>query len=219
MGEKEEGGKNVTAILQIAMHCSCEGCSERVLKCVHGLHDLILSMKIEANGTTYKVTVIGKFDPVKLRQKIEKKLKKKVTLISPKLGKEENEIDQKHICKEPSVTTAVFKLPLNCDSCNEQIYKIITLTGGCRNMKMDWEKNLVTVTGTIDVKSLAESLRYHLRKDVEILTVKDSRSGVYLPEFEYLYRISTTCRSVTTGDLYHVAEVFSDENPNACTIL
>ncbi|XP_009612982.2 heavy metal-associated isoprenylated plant protein 3-like [Nicotiana tomentosiformis] len=218
MGENEEG-KNVTAILQIAMHCSCEGCSERVLKCAHDLHDLNLSLKIETNGTAYKVTVVRNFDPVKLRQKMEKKLNKKVTLISPKPDKEENKIDQKHKCKELSVTTAVFKLPLNCDACNEQIYKIITRTGGCRKMKMDWEKNLVTVTGTIDVKSLAESLRYRLRKDVEILTVKDSRTGVYLPEFEYLYRCSTTCRSVTAGDLYHAAEVFSDENPNACTIL
>lgn len=34
----EKGGKNVTAILQIDMHCSCEGCSEKVLKCVHDLH-------------------------------------------------------------------------------------------------------------------------------------------------------------------------------------
>ncbi|XP_009757410.2 heavy metal-associated isoprenylated plant protein 3 [Nicotiana tabacum] len=188
------------------MNCSCEGCSERVLKCAHDLHDLNSSIKMEENETAYKATLVGKFDPVKLLQKIEKKLKKKVTLISPKPDKEENKIDRKHKCKEPSVTTAVFKLPLNCDACNEQIYKIITRTGGCRNMKMDWEKNLVTVTGTIDVKSLGESLRYHLRKDVEILTLKDSRSGVYLPQFEYMYRCSTMCRSVTAGDLYHAAE-------------
>lgn len=36
--EDEKGGKDVTAILQIDMHCSCEGCSERVFKCVHDLH-------------------------------------------------------------------------------------------------------------------------------------------------------------------------------------
>ncbi|KAM3325381.1 hypothetical protein P3S67_000506 [Capsicum chacoense] len=75
---------------------------------------------------------------------------------------------------------------------------------GCRNMKMDWENNLATGTcchrfddrvplyrmlehengsgkqlgTTIDMKSLAESLRYHLKTDVEILTV-NGRGVVY----------------------------------------
>ncbi|MCD9646810.1 hypothetical protein HAX54_036993 [Datura stramonium] len=176
---------------------------------------------IEENDTVYKVTMAGKFDPFKLRQKMEKKLKKTVKLISPKLDKVEIGIEQKHKCKELPQTTAVLKLPLNCDACNEKIHKIITRTRGCRNMKMNWEKNLVTVTGTIDVKSLAESLRYHLRKDVEILTEKDvGGGGVHRPDFEYVYRRSTRCRSVTGDYFYHHAtEVFSDENPNACTVL
>ncbi|XP_015058036.1 heavy metal-associated isoprenylated plant protein 3-like [Solanum pennellii] len=219
-GEDEKGGKNVTAILQIDMHCSCEGCSEKVFKCVHDLHDLNSWMKIEENGAVYKVTMTGKFDPLKLRQKMERKLKKIVKIISPKLDIEETEIQQKYKCNE---TIAVYKLPLNCDACNEKIHKIITRTRGCRNVKMHWEKNLVTVTGTIDVKSLAESLRYHLRKDVEILSVNNGGGGgggIYSPDFECVNRRSTTtCRSVTGDYLYPATEAFSDENPNACTVL
>ncbi|XP_055836051.1 heavy metal-associated isoprenylated plant protein 3-like [Solanum dulcamara] len=219
--EDEKGGKNVTAILQIDMHCSCEGCSERVLKCVHDLHDLNSSMKIEENGAVYKVTMAGKFNPSKLREKMEKKLKKTVKIISPELDKEEIEIQQMYKCKELPLPTTVLKLPLNCDACNEKIHKIITRTRGCRNMKMDWEKNLVTVTGTIDVKSLAESLRYHLRKGVEILTVNDGsvRGGIYSPDFECAYRRSTRGRSITEDYFYPATEMFSDENPNACTVL
>lgn len=88
-------------------------------------------------------------------------------------------------------------------------------------MKMDWEKNLVAVTGTIDVKSLAESLRYHLRKDVEILTVNDGsvRGGIYSSDFECAYRRSTRGRSVTGDYFYPATEMFSDENPNACSVL
>ncbi|KAJ8543901.1 hypothetical protein K7X08_025519 [Anisodus acutangulus] len=148
------------------------------------------------------------------------KIEKTVKLISPKLDKEETEIEKKHKCKEvkyeqPPLTTAVFKLTLNCDACNEKIHRIITRTRGCRNVKMD----LVTVTGTIDVKSLAESLRYYLRKDVEILTEKDGGGGgVYPPDFEYVYRRSTRCRSVSGDYFYHATEVFSDENPNAYTV-
>ncbi|KAK6776569.1 hypothetical protein RDI58_027570 [Solanum bulbocastanum] len=217
-GEDEKGGKNVTAILQIDMHCSCEGCSEKVLKCVNDLHDLNSWMKIEENGAVYKVTMAGKFDPSKLRQKMERRLKKMVKLISPKLDNEETEIQQKYNCNE---TTAVFKLPLNCDACNEKIHKIVTRTRGCRNVKMDWEKNLVTVTGTIDVKSLAESLRYHLRKDVEILMVNNGGGGggIYSPDCECVNRRSTRCRSVTGDYFYPATEAFGDENPNACTVL
>ncbi|KAK4356420.1 hypothetical protein RND71_025391 [Anisodus tanguticus] len=204
-------------------------------------------MRIEENGTVCKVTMSGKIE-------------KTVKLISPKLDKEETEIEQKHKCKEhsvttaklksvlcswrilhlahfsqmrkalyllilnllicsiseqPPLTTAVFKLTLNCDACNEKIHRIITRTRGCRNVKMD----LVTVTGTIDVKSLAESLRYYLRKDVEVLTEKDGGGGgVYPPDFEYVYRRSTRCRSVSGDYFYHATEVFSDENPNAYTV-
>ncbi|XP_047256250.1 heavy metal-associated isoprenylated plant protein 1-like [Capsicum annuum] len=183
-------------------------------------------MKIEENGAVYKVTMTGKFDPLKLQKKMEKELKKTVKLISPKLDIQESEmIEHKYKCNEVitaiyslfsgavflSLTTAVFKLALNYDECNEKIHRIITRTGGCRNMKMDWENNLVTVTGTIDVKSLAESLRYHLRKNVEILMVNDGGggSGIVYPR----------SRTVTGDHLYRATELFSDENPNACIVL
>lgn len=52
------------------------------------------SMKIEESREVYMVTMTGKFDPLKLRQKMEKKLKKTVKLISPKLDKEDTEIEQ-----------------------------------------------------------------------------------------------------------------------------
>ncbi|PHT35194.1 hypothetical protein CQW23_26994, partial [Capsicum baccatum] len=155
------------------------------------------TMKIEENGAVYKVTMTGKFDPVKLQKKMQKELKKTVKLISAKLDIEESEmIEHKYKFNE----VILFKLALNCDECNEKIHKIITRTGGCRNMKMDWENNLMTVTGTIDMKSLAESLRYHLRKNVEILTVNEGGRG---RGGGVVYRRSRT----VTGDYsYHSTE-------------
>lgn len=57
-------------------------------------------MKIEENGAVYKVTMTGKFDPSKLQQKMERKLKKIVKIISPKLDIEETEIQKKYKCNE-----------------------------------------------------------------------------------------------------------------------
>lgn len=45
-------------------------------------------MKVDYN--TNKVTVVGNVDPIKLREKIEEKTKKKVELISPSPKKDKN---------------------------------------------------------------------------------------------------------------------------------
>lgn len=45
-------------------------------------------MKVDYN--TNKVTVVGNVDPIKLREKIEQKTKKKVELISPSPKKDKN---------------------------------------------------------------------------------------------------------------------------------
>lgn len=39
-------------------------------------------------------------------------------------------------------------------------------------MKIDKQKDLVTVTGSMDVKDLAETLKKHLKKEVEIVPAK-----------------------------------------------
>ncbi|MGJ2543773.1 hypothetical protein ACR8G9_22540, partial [Salmonella enterica subsp. enterica serovar Paratyphi A] len=81
-----------------------------------------------------KLTVAGKIDPVKLRDVVEQKTKRKVQLVSPlpkkdnkekdgggegekkAEGKPEKKPDDKK-SKEPPVTTAVMKVSLHCQGC------------------------------------------------------------------------------------------------------
>ncbi|KAF8403111.1 hypothetical protein HHK36_011205 [Tetracentron sinense] len=75
-GKKEDGP--ITVVLKIDMHC--EGCAKKVKRHVYDYKG-VESVKSDSN--TNKLTVVGKVDPANLRETIEEKTKKKVELISP----------------------------------------------------------------------------------------------------------------------------------------
>lgn len=81
MGEaekkKDDGGK-VTAVYKVDMHC--EGCAKkfkRVAKNCNGVES------VKTDWENNKLTVVGKIDPSKIKDRIVDKTKKKVDLISP----------------------------------------------------------------------------------------------------------------------------------------
>ncbi|CAI9774594.1 unnamed protein product [Fraxinus pennsylvanica] len=192
--KKDNGGNdNVTAVLKADLHC--DGCASKLLKCIRSF-DGVKSLTIDESQ---KITVNGEFDPVKLREKVEERTHKKVELISPgqpkknDKNKEKNEKDKENgkedkntknnsegkTCKDkkPSVTTAVLKVHLHCEGCIQKIHKIVTKTKGYEDIKIDRQKDLVTVTGAMDMKALAETLKKHLKKEVEILPPKKEGGG------------------------------------------
>lgn len=130
-------------------------------------------------------------------------------------------------------------------------------------MKIDRQKDLVTVIGAMDMKALAETLKKHLKKEVEILPPKKEGGGgdkgkggggeevggnkgkgggkgkdgggeeggggenkvqVQIGNpYPYMYALGPV------GDQfqhyshvygpYHAPQIFSDENPNACSVM
>ncbi|XP_011090035.1 heavy metal-associated isoprenylated plant protein 3 isoform X2 [Sesamum indicum] len=204
-GDNGGGKNNVTVVLKADLHC--EGCVSKVLKCIRSFD----GVDTASIGDEQRITVVGKVDPVKLRERVEQKTHKKVELISPQPkkdnankkngdGKENAKIDggnsggdgkqekkkegkdnnssknksdeKKSKEKEPPVTTAVLKVHLHCEGCIQKIHKAVTKTKGYQEMKIDRQKELVTVTGAMDMKALAEVLKKHLKKEVEILPPK-----------------------------------------------
>ncbi|CAN4120357.1 unnamed protein product [Withania somnifera] len=229
-----------------------------------------------------KVRVIGKVDPVMLREKVEEKTHKHVEVISPvpKKGgdsgagedKKNKGNDNNTKQKERPITTVVLKVHLHCQGCIQKIYKIVTKFKGYKEMKVDKQKDLVTVTGSMDMKELAEMLKKHLKKEVEIVPPKKEAgekkekggggsdngkgkekmkmkmkdeldvggggemmrmgsnigNGLQMMhqqvQFGYLYPyMYGPVGSVYPTDPYpvsiHAPQLFSDENPNACSIM
>ncbi|XP_044506551.1 heavy metal-associated isoprenylated plant protein 3-like [Mangifera indica] len=185
--EKKDDKGPLNVVLKVEIHC--EGCASKIVKYVRGLEGV---ESVKADTGSNKVTVVGAVDPSKIRDKLEKKLKKKVDLISPQPKKDkekEKENAQKpdnkskdkpsddKKPKEPPVTTAVLKLDLHCQGCIKKIHKTVQKTKGVLNMKVDKQKELVTVIGTMDPKALAESLKERLRRTVEIVPPKKEKES------------------------------------------
>ncbi|KAK4358678.1 hypothetical protein RND71_020907 [Anisodus tanguticus] len=182
MSSKQQGKKkeeeNVKVVLMIDMHCVCKNCFKKIAKCTQNLEG-VKSMEIEDTVTKYKVTVTSKLNPLKLQQKFEKKLKKKVELISPK-SKENKEKET------PKKTT--LEMNLGCDKCVEKMQKIVAKTKGFQGIFIDRSKNLVIVSGAIDNEYLVENLKKELKKSVKIVKqekYEDDVKPIWCPRCYY----------------------------------
>ncbi|XP_026415396.1 heavy metal-associated isoprenylated plant protein 3-like [Papaver somniferum] len=208
-GAKKDDGI-VTVVLKIDMHC--EGCAKKVKKSVRHFEGV---EEVQGDIASNKLTVKGKVDPVKIKEKLEQKTKKKVELISPSppkkvegggekkvegggdKKKEEKKVEEKPAekkteekkteekkpaekkpeekkteekkPKEAPVVTVVLKIRLHCEGCITKIRKIITKYKGVQEVKIDNTKDLVTVKGTMDVKSLTPYLKEKLKRSVDIV--------------------------------------------------
>ncbi|MBA0745277.1 hypothetical protein Gogos_007855 [Gossypium gossypioides] len=196
-GDKKEKG-SLTVVLKV--DCLCEGCASKILKCVREFEG-VETVKTESNSN--KVTVTGAVDPTAIKENIVKKSKKKVDVIAPQPKKDDNKEDKKEKKpekdksqpsdnskqekkpKEAPLTTADLKVQLKCQcqGCILKIRKIISETKGgdfitgVQELKVDTQKELVTVKGTMDVKALAEVLKDKLKKNVEIVLPKKEKDG------------------------------------------
>ncbi|KAE8711204.1 hypothetical protein F3Y22_tig00110301pilonHSYRG00018 [Hibiscus syriacus] len=112
------------------------------------------TVKTESN--TNKVTVIGAVDPTAIKDNIAKKSKKKVDFVAPQPKKDDNieEKRRKNLTKtKPGLCYCVHEL------------------------KVDTQKEMLTVKGTMDVKALAEALKDKLKKNVEIVPPKKEKDN------------------------------------------
>ncbi|KAG5055572.1 hypothetical protein AAZX31_03G164200 [Glycine max] len=197
MGEKKEAAKNegdkkpesgakqndgrLPVVLKLDMHC--EGCVKKIKRAVRhfdGVED------VKTDLSSKKLTVIGKVDPAKVRDKLAEKTKKKVELISPqpkkdsagdkppeeKKSEEKKPEDKKAEEKTPKESTVVLKIRLHCEGCIQKIRKIILKTKGVESVNIEGGKDLVSVKGTMDVKEIVPYLNEKLKRNVEVVPPK-----------------------------------------------
>ncbi|KAI4371302.1 hypothetical protein MLD38_019554 [Melastoma candidum] len=188
-GDKKspDSGGNVTAVLKMDMHC--EGCAKRVRRAVKNFDGVEDAHSDVASG---KLTVVGKIDPLMIRQKLQDKINKKVDLISPQPTKKEDgggndkkseeKTDKKAEVKKPEdkkpqEKTVVLKVRLHCEGCIHKIRKIIRKFEGVNAVNVVEEKDQVMVTGTMDVGDLVLYLKEKLKRNVEVVPLKKEEGG------------------------------------------
>ncbi|KAG6583561.1 Heavy metal-associated isoprenylated plant protein 3, partial [Cucurbita argyrosperma subsp. sororia] len=171
-GGKKKEENPFTVVLKVDMHC--EGCANKITKCVKGFEDASKLLEKLSNKTKKKVDLISP------QSKKEKDSKPKVKGDEDQTSSNNNKSDKKteenkKKPKEPPVTTAVLKVALHCQGCIEKIQRITTKFKGVQEMSLDKQKELVTVKGTMDVKALSGCLTERLKRAVEIVPTKKEK--------------------------------------------
>uniref|UniRef100_A0A2P2KGT1 HMA domain-containing protein n=1 Tax=Rhizophora mucronata TaxID=61149 RepID=A0A2P2KGT1_RHIMU len=182
-GDKKADAKPPVCVFKMDMHC--EGCAKKVKHIVKHM-DGVEDVKVDTAGN--KLTVTGKVDPTTVKSRVEGKTKKKVDIVSPQPKKdaggdkksdaksdkkpEEKKEDKKEEKKPPKESTVVLKIRLHCEGCIAKIKRIISKSQGVTSVSVAKDKELVTVTGTMDVKDLVPYLKEKLKRTVEVVPPK-----------------------------------------------
>ncbi|KAI3705323.1 hypothetical protein L1987_75559 [Smallanthus sonchifolius] len=188
--EKKPDGGPVTVVLKLDLHCN--GCAKKIKKSISQFEG-VESVKADTAGN--KLTVTGKVDPTRIKERVEFKTKKKVEILSPQPKKDggaggeekkkdnppEKKPDDKKPDdkkpKEPQSSTVVLKIPLHCDGCIHKIKRTISKIDGVESVTPDSGKDLVTVKGTMDVKELVPHLKEKFKRKVDIAPPKKEEKG------------------------------------------
>ncbi|KAK4750074.1 hypothetical protein SAY87_027523 [Trapa incisa] len=185
-GEKKSGGNDAAAAVDLVVlkvEINCDGCARKVKKLVTGFSG-VDDFKIDAAGN--KLTVTGKVDPAKLRQRLEEKFHKKVEIVSPQPPKKDGagapaekkpEEKKKVEDKKPVESTVVLKINIHCKGCSKKLIKAICKIKGVDLIGLDPSKDLVTVKGTMDVKELAHFLQAKLKRAVKVMPPKKDKES------------------------------------------
>ncbi|KAK4776094.1 hypothetical protein SAY87_024055 [Trapa incisa] len=191
MGEQVEGAKNegekkaapkkddgnATVVLRMDMHC--QGCAKKVRRAVRNFEGV---EDVKVDSSNKKITLTGKVDAVKIKERLEEKTRKKVDIISPPPNKEDaapagdKKPDEKKPAevkkeedKKPKQVTVILKIRLHCDGCINKIKKVILKIKGVDVVSVEAGEDLVTVTGTMDVKELSPYLTQKLKRTVSVV--------------------------------------------------
>lgn len=175
--KKEEEPQEI--VLKVDMHCeACARKVARVLKGFQGVEDVTADYKAS------KVIVKGKTaDPIKVRERIQKKSGRKVELISPLPkpppddNKEENKEPpppppEENKEQPPAVITVVLNIQMHCEACAQVLQKRIRKVKGVESVTTDVANNQVVVKGIVDPEMLVSDVYKRTRKLASI--VKES---------------------------------------------
>ncbi|KAJ0967806.1 hypothetical protein J5N97_024723 [Dioscorea zingiberensis] len=227
--KKEEEEEASEIVLKVDMHC--EGCAKKVAKALRGFQGV---EDVKVDCMTKKVVIKGKaLDPNEIYERVQRKTNRKIEVISPlpKSVEEEKKVDAPKDKKkeEPKAITVILKVHMHCEACAQVIQKKIKKVEGVESARTDLLNNEVIVKGNFDPTKIVEYVYRRTKKQASI--VKDEKKEEESEEkkeeekekgdedeknelkkfkhyLEYYYSYSSP-----------PPQIFSDENPNACSIM
>nr|XP_011459271.1 PREDICTED: heavy metal-associated isoprenylated plant protein 26-like [Fragaria vesca subsp. vesca] len=122
--------------------------------------------------------------------------------------------------EEAKVVVAEFKVSMHCNACERIVAKTLLKIKGVEKFGTDMNNHKVVVTGKIDPEKILKKLRKKTGKRVEIIDDKEEEQNAESDEGNLsrpliVHPLMFDCCKESDQLLL----MFSDENPNACSIM
>lgn len=233
--EKKEEPQEI--VLKVDMHC--EACARKVARALRGFQGV---EDVTADSKAGKVVVKGKTaDPIKVSERIQKKSRRKVEIISPlpkppEETKEEPKEEKEEKKEEPpAVVTVVLEVRMHCEACAQALQKQIRKIQGVESVETDVANDKIVVKGIVDPAKLVDDVIKKTKKQASVVkeeekneeekkkeekggdkeegeeansgeTKSEIKKSEYIPQKYYM-------------EYAYPPQIFSDENPNACSVV
>ncbi|CAK7323322.1 unnamed protein product [Dovyalis caffra] len=243
--EEKKEEEHPEIVLKVDMHC--EACARKVARALTGFEGVEeVTTDSKASKVVVKGKAA---DPLKVCERLQKKSGRKVELISPlPKPPEENKEETKDPPKEeekkdepPPVVTVVLNVRMHCEACAQKLRKGIRKIQGVESVETDLANDQVIVKGVVDPSKLVDDVHKKTRKQASIVKdeekkeeekkeeekkedkegqKKDGEEEKGEDDKKLDIKRSEYWPSKDYSDQYAYApEIFSDENPNACTVM
>ncbi|XP_069147503.1 heavy metal-associated isoprenylated plant protein 7-like isoform X1 [Solanum lycopersicum] len=229
--EKREEEEAQEMVLKVDLHC--EGCARKVARALKGLQEID---EVTIDYEESKVVVKGKnVDPLKVCERVERKSGRKVELISHMTKPFEENTKEEEIKKEeekkdepPPEITLVLNVQMHCDACAQVLQKQIRKIKGVECVTTDIEKSQVIIKGfNIDPEKLTKEVNKRSGKQASlvnnIIQEKEEEEEKEEEKEEYIIKDYNLAQKYYNNNMEYYAnyspQIFSDNNPNACSIM
>ncbi|XP_041016330.1 heavy metal-associated isoprenylated plant protein 24-like [Juglans microcarpa x Juglans regia] len=129
--------------------------------------------------------------------------------------------------KKKQIQTVALKVRMDCEGCVQKVKKVVSGVKGVKSVEVDLKQQKVTATGYMEAKKVLEAAK-STKKKVELwpyvpytLVAHPYVSQAYdkkaPPNMVRKIPNTATINETTIDDKYTI--LFSDENPNSCSIM
>ncbi|WOG84380.1 hypothetical protein DCAR_0103563 [Daucus carota subsp. sativus] len=232
MTEKNIEGKDSVPksdiVLGVLIHC--QGCARSICSSLRGFEGV---EEIEIDSKNHQVTVKGaRADPIKVVERVRKKCGKHVELMTPVLSEEKKEEIKEEQKQEPRLVEITLKVNLHCPGCATDVKQTIHKLQGVVTVETYLKDSIVKVTGSMEPEKIVDLVKKREGKQAVIVKQekkggsgkKDDRKKNQTTGGEYQKggrreKESSSIYANYPSHLVYAPQIFSDENPNACSIM
>ncbi|XP_045787949.1 heavy metal-associated isoprenylated plant protein 4-like [Trifolium pratense] len=242
--KKKDEIELITAIYKLNLHCQeCGNKIKKHLLTTQGVQTVEMHIEkgeIKAKGKLDPLKIL-KLIEKKSNRKVElisPKVKPKEITTIDKKPKE---------TKDPIVRTITVKVHMHCDKCEADLKRRLIKHKGIFNVKTDKKAQSLIVEGTIEVEKLTSFLRKRVNTNAEVISIKEEKKEEKKEKGkeekkEEKGKEGKSSESTKVIEIHHhgntqdeikikdnnnvpyiihyvyAPQIFSDENPNSCSI-